>query len=91
MLDSYRSMSPENQPYISRARKIRAQAFRTGLGIMAGAILSWSRRGIKKMKCWHIQRRAEQQLRGLSNIVLKDMGMSRSDIPWRVRESLPCS
>lgn len=90
MMDAYKSSLPEYRPYILRARKIRSDAIRSALGFMFGAILNGFRRGYKKMKCRRIQRRAEKELRGLSSAVLKDMGVSRSDITWKVREAMPC-
>lgn len=91
MLDAYRSAPNEYKPYILRARHIRAEAFRTALGTVAGPILAWFGRGFRKLKCRHIQRRAEQKLRSLSSTVLKDIGVSSGEIPWRVREALPCA
>lgn len=91
MMDSYRSTPPEYYPYVLRSRLIRAEAFRTALRFISRAIGTWFIRGYKKMKCWHIQRRAEQELRGLNNIVLKDMGITRSEITFRVRDAMPCS
>lgn len=91
MMDSYRSTPPEYYPYVLRARLIRAEAFRTAISFISGAIRTWFIRGYKKMKCRHIQRRAEQELRSLNNIVLKDMGISRSEITFRVRDAMPCS
>jgi uncharacterized protein YjiS (DUF1127 family) len=91
MLDSYRSAQSEYQSYILRARHIRAQAFRTAPGLMAGAITAWLRTGFQRLRCWRIQYRAEQELQGLHRAVLKDIGVSRSEIPYRVREALPCS
>ena len=87
MLDSYKSALPEYQFHILRARFIRAKAFRAALGSMAG----WLRSAYKRLKCRRIQRRAERELRSLNSTILKDMGVSRSDILWRVREAMPCS
>ena len=37
-----------------------------------------------------VQHSAEKELRGLSNVMLKDIGVSRGEIHSRVREALPC-
>ena len=44
-----------------------------------------------KLRCWNIQRRAEKELQGLNNTILKDIGVSRGEIFSRAREALPCS
>ena len=87
MLDSYKSTLHEYQYYILRARIIRAKAFRAALGSMTG----WPRSALKKLKCRCKQRRAERELRSLNSVILKDMGVSRSEIPRRVHEAMPCS
>lgn len=91
MLDSYRSTPREYKHYVLRARRLRAEATHAALGFVAGAILTWLRAGLQRQKCRHRQRRAEQSLRALSNSTLKDIGISRGEISWRVREALPCS
>ena len=87
MLDSYKSALPEYQYYILRARIIRARAFRAALSSMA----RWPRSALKRLKCRRKQRRAERELRSLNSATLKDMGISRSEIPRRVHEAMPCS
>lgn len=91
MMDSYGSSHPDYRPYINRARRLRSDAVYAGLGFVAKAAFKALRVGIEKMKCRRIQRRMEQQLRSLSSATLKDIGLSRGEVTWRVKEALPCS
>ncbi len=90
MLDSYRSTRPEHQSYILRARRLRSEAFHTAFGAVAGGVLGLLRTSLQRLKCRYVQQRAEQELRGLHSAVLRDIGVSRSEISFRVREALPC-
>ena len=87
MIDSYRTMNPEYRSYIKRARELRSQAVRA-----AGRyVLRWLRNGFQRLKCRLMQHRNERQLHALSNSALKDIGVSRGEISWRVRKAMPCS
>jgi uncharacterized protein YjiS (DUF1127 family) len=89
-MDSYRSTNPKNRRFIERARHLRSETFHNLIGSVSGAITAWMRTGLQRLKCWRTQYRAEQELRGLNSAVLRDIGVSRSEIPYRVREALPC-
>lgn len=91
MLDSYHAANHDYRPYIQRARRLRSEAFHVALGSVAGAVLRWLRAGFERLNCRRIQHRAEKQLNTLSSAMLKDIGVSRGEISWRVREALPCS
>ncbi len=91
MTDSYRSGNPNYRPYIERARRLRSEAFHAGLSFAGGAALAWLRKGLQRLQCRQKQHRAEQQLLSLSSATLKDIGLSRGEVSWRVREALPCS
>lgn len=89
-MDSYRSTNPNNRHFIERARRLRSEAFHTAISSVTRVIPAWLRTGFQRLRCWRIQYRAEQELSGLHSAVLKDIGVSRSEIPYRVREALPC-
>lgn len=91
MIDSYRTGSPEYRPYINRARRLRSDAVHAGLSFVAQGTVEWLRTGFQKMKCRRTQYRLEQQLRSLSSATLKDIGMTKGEVTWRVQEALPCS
>jgi uncharacterized protein YjiS (DUF1127 family) len=91
MLDTYRKTPTNYRPYFQRARCLRSEAFHNMLGSTSGTLLAWLRTGVHKLRCWNIQRRAEKELQGLNNTILKDIGVSRGEIFSRAREALPCS
>ena len=92
MIDSYRTGNPDYRPYLNRARNASARMlFTAGLSFLAQAAVKGLRSGFEKMKCRRVQRRMEQQLRSLSSATLKDIGLSRGEVTWRVKEALPCS
>lgn len=92
MLDSYRTAtSPEHRHYIQHARYLRSRAFHTALRAAARAVVTLPRTVLRRLRCRHVQHRAAQQLKALSGATLKDIGLARGEISWRVREALPCS
>ena len=92
----WRITNPEMETYLSRASHERAKAFkRLGLSRwfhpIAGLVLGVVRLVVQDFICWHLRRVTSYQLMGLDDQALKDIGVSRGEIPFRsAQQSLHC-
>lgn len=73
-----------SQKIESQAREARAEALREMLGWIAGQTVAIARRWTGAYKAQRARREAIRELQSLDNRTLRDIGIGRSEIEWRV-------
>ncbi|MDA7946539.1 MAG: DUF1127 domain-containing protein [Hyphomicrobiaceae bacterium] len=87
MLDLYINANPHLRPHIVRAHRIRARTFSVLTRRLARALMPAELR--RRIKCRRWRKKAVQELRSLSDFQLKDIGVSRSEILFKVTDTQP--
>jgi uncharacterized protein YjiS (DUF1127 family) len=89
MIDLYRNAEPAYQPYFERARQLRAQQTLRGIAHVAAFFGALAALPFRLYASRWRRRSAENQLMGLDERMLKDIGLSRSEIPSAVAAAQP--
>ncbi len=87
MLDLYTNSDRQLRPYIVRAHNIRAATFSVLLRRLARALVPAELR--RRLMCRHARKRAVRELRALSDLQLKDIGIGRSEILFQAKAAQP--
>ena len=87
MLDLYINANPHLRPHIARAHKIRAETFSVLVRRLGRALVPAEVR--RRIKCRRWRKQALRELRSLSDIQLKDIGVGRSEIQFKVTDAQP--
>ena len=87
MLDLYTNRDPHLRPYIVKAHKIRAATFSVLLRRLARSLVPAELR--RRHMCRRARKRAVRELRALSDIQLKDIGIGRSEILFQATAAQP--
>lgn len=89
MMDAYRNADPRYRPYMERARAIRARAFARALKRAARCAWNVLTAPARLLACRRKRWAAERELLALDERMLKDIGLSRSQIGAAVVAHLP--
>ncbi len=87
MLDLYINANPHLRPHIARAHQVRARTFSVLFRRLGRALVPAHLR--QRLACRRLRKRAARELRALSDLQLKDIGVARSEILFRSTAALP--
>ena len=87
MLDLYINANPHLRPHIARAHRVRARTFSVLFRRLARALVPARLR--QHLACRRLRKRAARELRALSDLQLKDIGVARGEILFRSTAALP--
>ena len=87
MLDLYINANPKLRPHIARAHQVRAETFSVLFRRLGRALIPAEIR--RRIRCRRWRKRALRELRSLSDLQLKDIGVSRSEALFKVTEAQP--
>lgn len=89
MLHDYRHIDPHYRVYIRRAHMLRARAFSHAFRSVARLMRNSLSGLLRALSCRRRRRSAERELLSLGERMLKDIGLSRSQIGSAVRAAMP--
>jgi uncharacterized protein YjiS (DUF1127 family) len=89
MIDLYRNADPAYQPYFERTRQLRAQQALRAIGRIAAFFGALAALPFRLYACRWRRLSAENQLLALDARMLKDIGLSRGEIPSKVADLQP--
>lgn len=87
MLYLYTNADPHLRRHIARAHRIRAAMFALLFRRLGRALVPAGVR--QRLACRRLRKRAERELRALSDLQLKDIGVARGEILFRSTAALP--
>ena len=87
MLDLYINANPHLRHHIARAHRIRGATFSVLFRRLGRALVPAELR--RRFACRRLRKHAVRELRALSDLQLKDIGVARSEILFRTSTALP--